>query len=107
MSIENEGFIALMEDKQFVEKMLSQAAPEDVQRLFTDSGVELTMEEVMALGAELERQFHNQNGELDENALEGVNGGVIITAATGWAIAKAVIAVGSAGLAIYKWYKSR
>lgn len=107
MAIDNAKFNVLMEDKVFVEKMLSLETPEDVQHLFCENGVDFTLEEIMAIGAELDRQFHKQNGELDENALDDVSGGVIITAATGWAIAKAVIAVGAAGLAIYKWYKSR
>ena len=107
MAIDNVVLNKLMEDKEFVEKMLSQETPEDVQKLFHENGVEFTMDEVMALGRELDRLSNAGNGELDEQALEDVSGGVVITAATAWAIAKAAIAVGGAGLAIYKWYKSR
>lgn len=103
--MENTTLVALMDNKDFVVKMLSQETPEDVQKLFCDNGVELTMDQIHALGRELDRM--SQSGdELDAEALEAVSGGVI-DPATAWLIAKCVIAVGSAALAIYKWYKSR
>lgn len=94
----------LLDDKEFVVKMLSQETPEDVQKLFQENGVEVSMEEVNALGAELNR-ISTTGDELTEESLESVTGG--IAAATVWAVAKCVIAVGGAALAIYKWYKSR
>lgn len=96
----------LMEDKEFVVKMMSQETPEDVQTLFRENGVDFTLEEVKEFGRELER-LASTGGELNEEMLDAVSGGVVITAATAWAAAKCVIAIGGAALAIYKWYKSR
>ena len=92
----------LLENRDFVMTMLGQETPEDVQKLFADNGLELTMDEVMEIGAEIDR-FANGGEELDEAALENVSGGALATA---WLIAKALIAIGGAGLALYKWYKS-
>ncbi len=105
MAIENAVLSKLMEDKAFVEKMLAQENPEAVRSLFAENGVEFTLEEVLEIGRALD-QLTNPGDELDENALEDVSGGVAVTA-TAWAVAKAAIAIGGAGLAIYKWYKSR
>ncbi|MGN1367587.1 MAG: hypothetical protein ACI4WX_01855 [Aristaeellaceae bacterium] len=97
---------ALLEDKNFMVEMLSQETAEDVQALFKKNGVEFTLEEVREIGRHIE-ELSSAEEELTDAALESVSGGVVITAATAWAVAKAAIAVGSAGLAIYKWYKSR
>ncbi len=106
-----EKFNQLMEDKEFVVKMLSQKTEEDVQKLFLENNVEMTLDEVDELGATLDKAFEKlNNDELDEESLENVSGGFLgITLAAGvtwWAVGKAVIGVGAAGLAIYKWYKS-
>lgn len=97
---------ALLEDKNFMVEMLSQETAEDVQALFKKNGVEFTLEEVREIGRHIE-ELSSGEEELTDTALESVSGGVVITAATAWAVAKAAIAVGAAGLAIYKWYKSR
>ncbi len=98
----SEQFNALMNDQDFVVKMLSQESAEDVQKLYAENGVELTMDEVKALGEALDK-VDQPEGELDEDALENVSGGVL----TALAVAKCIIGVGGAALAIYKWYKSR
>lgn len=106
MAISNtEKLGMLMDNKDFVTTMLSQESPEDVKKLFADNGVDMSMDDVMQLGADLDHAFRNSE-ELDESNLENVSGGVVIEAATIWAATKAVIAIGAAGLAIYKWYKS-
>lgn len=99
----------LLEDKEFMMKMLGQDSEQDVQKLFAENGVEMTLEEVDSLGATLDKCFKKlDSDELDEDALEDVAGGFAITlvGVSGWAVAKAVIGIGAAGLAIYKWYKS-
>ena len=105
MAIYSETFNKLMANEDFVKEMLAKETAEDVQKIFAENGVELTLEEVDEVAKNI---FATETeGELDEAALEDVAGGVVITAATGWAIAKATIAVGGAALGIYKWYKSR
>lgn len=103
--INNEAFNKLMENESFVKEMLAQKSEEDVQKLYAANGVDLTIEEVREVGKALSAL--DNDGELEASDLDNVAGGIVITAATCWAVAKTVIAVGSAGLAIYKWYKSR
>lgn len=105
-AVEMEKLNELINDKGFVEMMMSQETPEAVQKVFNEHGVPLTLEDVKRIGSAL-NQMENPGAELSEADLDGVAGGFALTAATCWAIAKAVIAIGSAGLAIYKWYKSR
>lgn len=104
--INDATFNALMEDKSFVVDMLSQETAEDVQNLFQKNGVDVSMEEVNELGKVL-NHLENSGDELSEESLESISGGFAITGAAVLAVAKAVIAVGGAGLAIYKWYQSR
>lgn len=101
----NEAFTKLMENEEFVKEMLAQKSEEDVQKLYAANGVELTIDEVREVGKILNSL--GNDGELDASDLDGVAGGLVVTAATCWAVAKAAIAVGGAGLAIYKWYNSR
>lgn len=106
--VDTEKLNTLVKDKTFVERMMAQETPEDVQRLFNENGVALTLEDVKRIGKALS-QLEDSGDELDEYALDDVAGGFAITlsAATCWAIAKAIIAIGGAALAIYKWYNSR
>ena len=105
----NPKYIALLDDKEFVVKMMSQETPEDVQKVFADHGVEITMEEVKELGkalAHLEKK--GVSDELSEDDLMDVAGGFLgITAAGLIAAGKIVVAVGGLALSVYKWYKSR
>ena len=103
--IDNAKFNQLMENTEFVNEMLSQNNEEEVQALYSKHGVELTIDEVREIGKVL-NSFETKE-ELDDSDLDEVAGGLVLTAATCWAVAKAAIAVGSAGLAVYKWYKSR
>lgn len=71
---------ALLESEGFIDKMLACEEPEQVQALFAENGIELSLEEVKAIGAGLESALNNEEGELDEDALEEVAGGVAVTA---------------------------
>lgn len=101
----NDDFTKLMQNEEFVKEMLAQKSEEDVQKLYAANGVELTLEDVHEVGKALNSL--DNNGELNASELDAIAGGVVVTAATCWAVAKAAIAVGGAGLAVYKWYKSR
>lgn len=102
----SEKFKELMDNKEFVQKMMAQDTPADVQKLFVENGVDATMEDVMKLAKALE-DYADKDDELAVEDLDEVAGGIVIESATVWAAAKCVIAVGGAGLAVYKWYKSR
>lgn len=65
---------ALVEDQVFVNKTLSCQEPEQVQALFAENGVELSLEEVKAIGQGL-AAMSESDGELNEDDLEGVAGG--------------------------------
>ena len=100
--IQNEKFNQLMDNEAFVREMLSQENEEAVQKLYAKHGVILTIDEVREIGKVL-NSFETKE-ELDASDLDEVAGGIVIAAATCWAVAKAAIAIGGAGLAIYKWY---
>ncbi|MBO6159500.1 MAG: hypothetical protein J6P72_09640 [Firmicutes bacterium] len=96
----------LLEDKAFVEKMMSLDTKEEVKEIFNANGVDFTMEDVEDMAKELER-VSEAGDEISEDALEDVAGGFAITLAGVVAAGKIAVAVGAAGLSIYKWYKSR
>lgn len=64
----------LVEDQEFVKKLLSCEEPEQVQKLFADNGVEISLEDVKALGKALAAMAES-DGELSEDDLEAVAGG--------------------------------
>lgn len=64
----------LVQDQEFMNKLLACEEPEQVQKLFADNGVEITLEEVKALGKALAGMAQS-DGELSEDDLEGVAGG--------------------------------
>jgi len=72
----NENFdkiAALLEDTDFATAALSAESAEAVQKMFADKGVELSVTELEAVGNMLS---DTAEGELDENDLEQVAGGV-------------------------------
>lgn len=100
--------IALVEDSQFVEEMMLQKTPEEVQKVFIENGVDISLEDVNELGhalAELENKGASE--ELNEDELNIVAGGFAITTAGVVAAAKIIVAAGGLALSVYKWYKSR
>lgn len=106
--LNNPEFLALLDDKEFVVGMMSQETPEDVQKVFAAKGFALTMDEVNELGRALaEAEAKGIDAELSEGDLDNVAGGFAITVAGLIAAGKIIVAVGGAGLALYKWYKSR
>lgn len=66
----------LVQDEAFVKALINCDNPEDVQKLFADHGVELTLEEVTQMGKALEK-MDPQSGELSEDDLEDVAGGAL------------------------------
>ena len=78
----------LMKNASFIKKLLGMENPEDVQDLFEDNGVALTLDEVKQIGLMLDKVFSGEitaeqleqaaSGELSEDDLEQVAGGVIL-----------------------------
>lgn len=68
----------LMKDEAFLNAMFSKESSEEVQKLFAEKGVELTIEEVEGLAAAILQAAPEGNGELSEDALDSVAGGGIV-----------------------------
>ena len=69
-----------LEDKAFVEKLLSLEEPEDVQKAYAEKGVDLTLDEVKMMGQMLAAD--GNEAELDANQLDAVSGGVALATIT-------------------------
>ena len=69
----------IMAKEGFADKLLACEEPEQVQELFAAEGIELTLEEVKQIGAGLNASLA-EGDELDEDALDGVAGGVAVSA---------------------------
>lgn len=70
-----------MISKELEAKLQNAETLEDVQKVFAEEGIEVTMEQ---LEAELAKA---KNGELDENALDNVAGGTILPVIIGGGVA--------------------
>ncbi|MBR3630666.1 MAG: hypothetical protein IKN55_09395 [Oscillospiraceae bacterium] len=57
----------LMENKSFAKELLSADSPETAQSLLADNGVEMSIEEIIAIAGALEKRL---TSEADENADE-------------------------------------
>ncbi len=62
----------IMQDQAFVDQLSDAESAEAAQKLFASKGVEFTLEEVKAIAAGVQAE----NGELSEDDLEAVSGGV-------------------------------
>ena len=69
-----EKITALLQDKAFTEKLTSAESADDVSALFKAEGVELTPADIMTIKSRLEAK---ESGELSEDDLENVAGGVM------------------------------
>ena len=92
----------LLVKEEFANKLKSAENDADVQKLFADAGVELTLEDIVAM-CEESAKIH-ADGELDESALDSVSGGFILstTACFVWAAAELAFFTGYGYKAIKK-----
>ena len=115
----NEKLNALLADPAFYEEGKNVASVEDFVELLRKHDVELTVEEADAVLAQLGMLIEQQNGELSEDDLEGVSGGIAKLIIGGLAVtirgaaAGAVfgaglgVAVGVAAVAGACWYAKK
>ena len=69
--------LQFLDDQAFIDKFLAAESAEEVQALFREQGVELTLEDVEKIGQEIrEATMKNAGeGELSDDAMEQVAGG--------------------------------
>ena len=89
----------LMQSEDFAKELLSKQEAEEVQALFEENGVEMSLDEIRTIGALLDKVVSGEitaeqiekaaNGELSEEELAEVAGGVVIT---GTVLAVSIIA---------------
>lgn len=93
----------LFENAEFIEKFQKAESKDDLQKLFKEYGIELSREEIDEFVAELEK--FGDNGELNEEELESVAGGITVKKLVGWCW-KALKAGWNAGKKFYEWEQS-
>ena len=83
----NEGRIKeVFTDEKFVEELFSKETPEEVKTLLEEKDIDFSVEDIVKLReilvAKIDQQASGEEGELDEDELEEVAGGIGIAAAT-------------------------
>lgn len=78
-------------DTEFMKMLGEQDTPEKIQAAFATKGIELSLDEVKELVVKVVDMAGNNDGELNENALDNVSGGLL-----GWGIALGMGALGTA-----------
>ena len=77
---------ALEQSGTFEQELAKVNTPEEMQALFASYGIEMTLEEVRAMVAEAVKMNEAQDGELSEEALDNVAGGVWYVVVGKWAL---------------------
>ena len=93
----NEGKLyELFQDERFVSDLLEMEEPEQIQTALRDQGIEMSLEEVKTVGAICEKLIE-KDGELTEEDLEEISGGVVFmaTLTTAVTIAQIILVGGS------------
>ena len=97
----------IFSDESFVNSILEMETPQDVQKALSEKGLDLSLEEINTIQNTL---INNDNeGELSEDDLENVAGGVAITTVICGLIIGAATASGTfqLGKAIHNWTRRR
>ena len=100
----------VLEDKDFVEKILVIKTPEEIQKAFSDKGVKISIEELEEIAKNVSQIINNPNAKekITDNEMESMSGGANIH--KGLRTAAAIIAgvgIGAVGgSAAYLAYKT-
>lgn len=103
MELTQEKIQEVFSDEKFVESLLQMEEPEEVQAALKEKGIELTVEEVKQIREKLE---NTSEGELSEEDLGQVSGGIAITMIIG-AIAGLISLTASAASYTHKQTRGR
>lgn len=98
----NEKLVMIFQNEEFKHESQGMKTAEDLQKLLAKYGLELTMDEVYGLCAQI--ACSQKDGELDEEDLETVSGGAAWVAVA--AIGLGVVCIGSFAIGVYNGYKS-
>lgn len=91
----------LAENEAFVKELGATHTPEEVQAVFTSHSVDMTLEEAAAI---IEAAKTGADGELTEDNLDAVNGGILVSTLGGWLLFSAGV---YAAATIGKMYLNR
>ena len=72
----NEKFLKLMQDEEFVKRIVKMQTPEEVQNEFRKEGVELSVEEIETLGSIINKSIEKDGQPLTEQELLEIAGGI-------------------------------
>ena len=93
-------------DEEFLKKLFSLEEPEEVQAAFKEKGLHYTLEEIMGM-----RDFlvnaPQENGELSDEQMEQVGGGILYAAAKGYLSGLVGGFLGAAVEDAYKAFKKK
>lgn len=102
--MDEKALVQAVEDPAFLEKLISLDSPEDVQAAFKqDKGIDISIDDINAIQKVVEEKME---GELSEDDLEGVAGGVAVATviAVGSAVVSGIIKLGQA---VHNWTRRR
>ena len=105
--MDNKKLAELMQDKAFMEKVLEATTEEEVKKLFSDRGIELTSDDINFLAKAIAKASTNE-GKLSEKDLESIAGGKIENYSdfgTGVSVGAAIVAVPAVIGAAYAFKK--
>ena len=90
----------LFKSEEFKKEVANLKTAEELRAAFAKHGVEMTEEEVVNLCGQIAKQVsEGENGELTEESLENVSGGI-----APWLIGLGVVCIGSVALGIWNGY---
>lgn len=91
----------LAENNAFVKELGAAHSPTEVKAVFAAHGVDMTLEEATVI---IEAAKTGADGELSEDSLDAVNGGILVSTLGGWLIYSACV---YAAATIGKMYLNR
>lgn len=97
-----QAFAELMEDENKAKEIISDSI-EQTQQNLKNNGLDFTLEELKEMAAKVVIQ--DSNDELDEDALNDVNGGILMSTLCG--VALGCYAISSYAGVVKKWMNSR
>lgn len=93
----------LFSNEEFIDSLLALETPEEVQKALTDQGVDLSIQEILAIKDSIANSLDSEE-ELSEEQLETVTGGSFLVVAIISAVVTGLIKLGDA---VDRWTNKR